>query len=402
MLQPDPARLEFPLPRPCSWRAGAPAIYASLLAVISLIVVATGTTTIAAAQARPPAQSRPESRPDSQPLAKRDWFARHQCPDGRWRSDAIDTCAEPDPGSHCDDPGTPGLDVGVTGLVLLAFMGAGYDDERPGAYRETVARGLAYLEQTQAKDGWFGSPNDPHATWSQAIATRAMSEDARISNRERWRLSARVGLRRIAAESPPRWPWQDGATPADDNVLVTAWALLAATDGPDAVDRSLARKLLAWLERYVEDQGVTTAPTSTRVATASAPARLPRFGDRAMAAAAALLARDRLSLTETEVVARHRKVIETQLRDWSDPTASIDPQAWYFVGQEAFSCGGALWETFREQSKRVVVGRMRRDGCARGSWDPSDPFCRMAGRTANSAIMTLSFQLHWRIKVIYR
>ena len=185
MRRPDPARLEFPVLHQNSRRSGVPAIHAVLTAVISLIVVATGTTATVTAQSRPTAESRPDSRPESQPLAKREWLARHQCPDGRWRSNAIDTCAEPEPGSHCDDPGTPGLDVGVTGMALLAFMGAGYNDQRPGPYRENVARGLAYLEQTQAKDGWFGSPNDPHATWSQAIATRAMAEGYYSSGRHR-------------------------------------------------------------------------------------------------------------------------------------------------------------------------------------------------------------------------
>src|SRR5688572_25069319 len=57
-------------------------------------------------------------------LAGLRWLARHQHPDGRWSTGHFsDSCGG---GSRCGGPGSRDHDVGLTGLVLLAFLGAGY------------------------------------------------------------------------------------------------------------------------------------------------------------------------------------------------------------------------------------------------------------------------------------
>ncbi len=104
------------------------------------------------------------------------WLAAHQSDDGRWDrvnyrlqcpKDAI--CA----GWALNRTGND-LDPGVTGLCLLAFLGAGYSD-RSGPHQATVQRGVAALLRMQQADGGFsGEPR--MAGYNNAIATLALAE----------------------------------------------------------------------------------------------------------------------------------------------------------------------------------------------------------------------------------
>jgi hypothetical protein len=92
--------------------------------------------------------------------------------DGRW---ACAGFTKHDPGGKLDGAGSPVYDAGITGLVLLAFLGAGYTD-RTGPYPENVAEGLLYLRSAQAKDGCIGPRGDPRIVTIHAVATLALAE----------------------------------------------------------------------------------------------------------------------------------------------------------------------------------------------------------------------------------
>src|SRR6185369_14311659 len=71
---------------------------------------------------------------ESAVLAALKWLARHQNPDGSWSAESFDARCS---GAKCVGKGEKDYDVGVTGLSLLAFLGAGYTqlskDEYPDA-----------------------------------------------------------------------------------------------------------------------------------------------------------------------------------------------------------------------------------------------------------------------------
>jgi len=52
------------------------------------------------------------------------WLARHQNPDGSWSPKQFSACCSGEQG--CKGPGEEEFKVGLTGLSLLAFLGAGY------------------------------------------------------------------------------------------------------------------------------------------------------------------------------------------------------------------------------------------------------------------------------------
>src|SRR5439155_6132999 len=79
------------------------------------------------------------------------WLASHQSDDGRWESEGWGNWCNGKrvDGSRLQGRGLPQYDVGVTGLALLAFLGAGYTERSGGPFAKAIGRGLRYLENEQ-------------------------------------------------------------------------------------------------------------------------------------------------------------------------------------------------------------------------------------------------------------
>jgi len=74
-----------------------------------------------------------------------DWLSRHQDEKGHWDCDGFSAGCRL---NRCDGNGMAPYDTGVTGLSLLAFLGAG-ETHKHGRYRTTVKEGLQHLKQIQ-------------------------------------------------------------------------------------------------------------------------------------------------------------------------------------------------------------------------------------------------------------
>ena len=111
------------------------------------------------------------------------WLARHQSPEGRWGPATFSLrCGRP----VCGGTGYEENEAGLTGLALLAFLGAGYTPASREAYvdvhtgrrvviGEVVKRGLVWLVSQQHEDGRIGD-RGTHETYNHSIAALALSE----------------------------------------------------------------------------------------------------------------------------------------------------------------------------------------------------------------------------------
>ena len=97
-----------------------------------------------------------------------EWLKFHQEPDGRW-----DLAKYEGPNEHAGDRG----DMGVTGLALLAFLGAGHTS-RHGIYKGNVKRAVGWLISKQNNKGLWDSPFWKSRQYQNGIATMALSEAA--------------------------------------------------------------------------------------------------------------------------------------------------------------------------------------------------------------------------------
>jgi len=105
-------------------------------------------------------------------IAALQWLANHQSPDGRWDCDGFDVQCKK---NQCDGHGESTYDVGVTGLSLLCFLGAGFTHQQ-GPFKKTVKDGLLWLKSVQDEDGIFGGKSSQHYQYNHACTALAMVE----------------------------------------------------------------------------------------------------------------------------------------------------------------------------------------------------------------------------------
>lgn len=115
------------------------------------------------------------------------WLARNQNRDGHW--DASQHGAGQGQLVEGRSRGGAGIqsDTGITGLALLALLGAGHTHEQ-GAYREHVRRGLLYLVREQTADGCLaGNATRFARMYCHGIASLALCEALAMTGDERLR-----------------------------------------------------------------------------------------------------------------------------------------------------------------------------------------------------------------------
>src|SRR5262245_12776649 len=101
------------------------------------------------------------------------WLKNHQSEDGRWDADGFDSMCKK---GKCEGHGGALNDVGLTGLALLCFLGAG-DTHVSGPFKNTVKNGLKYLMGVQdPEDGCFGTKSGQHFQYNHSCAALAMAE----------------------------------------------------------------------------------------------------------------------------------------------------------------------------------------------------------------------------------
>jgi hypothetical protein len=189
------------------------------------------------------------------------WLCRHQNADGSWGSLSMrEHCA---PGQPCFDPkltATAHYDEGLTGLALLAFLGAGFTHlshatlvDASTAKRhdlgDVVKRGLSWLRNRQNADGSFS--RERPFLYNEALATMALSEAYGMTQNPYWKDPAQKGVdflqraQRLNPSGKGRWGWRYASREDvvdfrkgtgdesyqrelfDSDTSVTAWCVMA-------------------------------------------------------------------------------------------------------------------------------------------------------------------------------
>ena len=129
------------------------------------------------------------------------WLASAQWPGGRWMAP--------------DQPFT----VGLTGLVLLAFLADGQ------AAAEPVRKGLEFLRSEQRASGLVGS-DQGNALLNHAIATAALLEGALATGDQRTRAAASAAISfAVSAQNEPGG-WGAWARSPESDTVTGAWQIL--------------------------------------------------------------------------------------------------------------------------------------------------------------------------------
>ncbi len=335
-----------------------------------------------------------------------DWLARHQDADGRWDGGTArfrDGSVAQDDDSftiHCPAGEVcfgecyyPEADTALTGLSLLAYLGAGYT-HLDGKYAPVVGKGLEFLIRSQKADGDLRGISLAVGMYCHSMATLALCEAYALTGDSRLRppVEKAVGfLVRSRAVDGLAWRYAPGAPSGDTSIL--GWAVMALKSARTVgipIPPDTQAGILSWLKKvskgpngglaiYNFDAGATK-PTPTMTAEAWACRQFLEVGGPGPASeeAAAYL-----------------------LENGSD-RGEYNIYYLYYGTLAMYQHGGDAWSTWNARVRDDVVARQRAKGHMAGSWDPDDsPYGTKGGRIYGTALATLTLEVYYRFLRLY-
>ncbi len=312
------------------------------------------------------------------------WLAGHQDAEGWWGYfEETFTCGK----------GSPQQRTGLTGLALLAFLGAGQTAET-GGFAPTVARGLRWLASTQEPEGGF-----PGNLYHDAIAALALAEAAGMGTGGEpvAKAAARAAGFLVSAQNKDGG-WRYEPRSGESDTSVTGWCLMALSAAraagfpPEARVLERARRFLDSMTTPEGETGYTS----------------PEGGINALTAVG-LLGRSLTGATPQDpLVRRAAGHVSSEPAVWDLEPARregktflkenpINLYRWYYTSLALYPLGGPEWERWNPNCRDVLVRNQRRGGgCADGSWDPVDVWSGAGGRVYSTATAVLTLEVYYR------
>ena len=313
------------------------------------------------------------------------WLAAAQAADGRWNA------AEHGAGVQRAVRGNhqPGVgaksDHGVTGLALLAFLGAG-NTHRDGPHAAVVERGIRFLVGRQRSDGSLaGDAEFFAALYCHGMATIAVMECQAMTGDDVLRQPlARAVARTVAMQHPHTGGWRYAAGDRGDTsqcgwqVMVLASARNAGMTGFEVAE-SRARGFL---------QSVSSGAAGGLAAY--------RPGERPSMAmtAEALYCRLLLGMPAGQPTATEALAMIAA----APPAASnYNAYTWYYATLASFHAGGPQWERWNLHLQSALLPLQRREsGPLQGSWDPDPVWGGHGGRVNSTALSAMTLEVYYR------
>ena len=319
------------------------------------------------------------------------WLAAAQSADGRWNAARHGGGEERSvPGHHRHGVGAKS-DHGVTGLSLLAFLGAG-NTHQEGPYSEAVARGIRFLVDRQRADGSLaGDAEFFAALYCHGMAAIALAECCAMTGDASLRqpLEKAVGYT-LSMQSPSTGGWRYAAGDKGDTSQL-GWQVMLLTSGRQA---GLTGMESAEARARTFLQSVSSGRAGGLAA--YRPGERPSMAMTAEALACRLflgMPADHPCVGEAvEVLAR------------SPPeTRSPNAYAWYYATLASFHAGGPQWEAWNRQLQAALLPLQRRESSGLdGSWDPDPVWGGHGGRVYATAMAAMTLEVYYRHLPMHR
>ncbi|MBU4200083.1 MAG: terpene cyclase/mutase family protein, partial [Verrucomicrobia bacterium] len=312
------------------------------------------------------------------------WLSRAQSDDGRWDIDGFKTLKE------CGGAGDlVNEDVGVTGLVLLAYLGAGYT-HLDGAYQETVRKGLDWLLNCEKKDGDIRGAGQ---MYGQAMATTALCESYALTGDERLLAPTQRAVKFIVDSQTPESGWRYMSR-NDSDTSVTGWQILALKSAQIAgftVPDQTFRWMNLWLDKVRQgaDGGLYSYKPGhvvTPVMTAEGAFCQLFMGEQANARA------------QAESVA----FIMQNLPVWNPESRSVHIYYWYYATLTIYLSGAQEFKAWNSALTKALLQGRSTSGPAAGSWDPVCLLGFRGGRIYSTAVGALCLEVYYRFLPLYK
>ena len=333
------------------------------------------------------------------------WLSRHQDADGRWDGatakyrDGTVVEGDDDYMTHCP-PGDVCFgecyyweaDTALTGLALLAYLGAGYT-HLDGQYADTVARGLEFLRLSQKPDGDLRGRSQAVGMYCHAMATLAMCEAYALTADPKLRAPVERAvdfLLKSRAQDRLAWRYAPGAPVGDTSIL--GWVVMCLKSAQEVgipITGNARQGVLTWL-------GKVASGTSNGLA---------RYqpGDKVTPTMTAEAWVCRQFLGVGGPGNSSREAADYLLRGGGEPERQQFNLYYLYYGTLAmYQHGGDAWSRWNLKTRDEILRRQRPRGHAAGSWDPDESqYGTHGGRIYCTALATLSLEVYYRYLRLY-
>jgi hypothetical protein len=335
-----------------------------------------------------------------------DWLARHQSEDGSWDAqDFVLRCTNLGNCLDSDAKGDKYYTPGVTGLALLAFLGAGHGPDSQ-THGRTVSMGLKWLVENQESDGSIRyRKNKWILFYNQAVATRALCEATRATGDTRFRSAAQKAIDFLGRSQNADGGWDYFQKTKDEernDASIAGWVGFAVRAGEAAglkIPDSMKERILDLFNRR------TTVDTGEVIYAD----RNPGAGRRGAGLVALGLYVRGWGQANPVVTSRATSRLLAARPDWDAYYAAqgrikeikFHPDhnfaAWYYGAEAAWGLGGTTWSSWNDRMRPVLVDHQVREGHSAGSWVPELGYIgREGGRVFSTAVAALMLTMYAR------
>ena len=345
------------------------------------------------------------------------WLARHQSADGHWS--ARDFSAECG-GTRCPDEGYAEYDTGVTGLALLAFLGAGYSNLTKETYvdphsgkttcwGEVVKNGIKWLLSNQDDEGCFGGRHGSKYMYNHAIAALSMAEAYGMTEITLFKDSAQKGIDFLLAARNPTKAWRYTSLSGDNDTSVTSWcvmALKAAGLAGLASDWKGTDGAMAWIVMVTDLDDSRVGYNCKKSDKVVVTGKNEDWDGHETMTAIGMLCRTFIDRNQQDpALEAGAKFLAGDLPSFSGK--KIDYYYWYYGSLALYQYDGPdgkYWKSWNEAMKDAVVPAQKAkvDGCLEGSWDAGvDRWGFAGGRVYSTALNVLTLEVYYRCERVF-
>jgi hypothetical protein len=279
----------------------------------------------------------------------------------------------------------------VTGLALLAFLGAG-NTHRDGDYADAVRRGIGFLVGRQRADGSLaGDAEFFAALYCHGMATIALAETCAMTGDAELRPVLERAVRHtLAMQNPATGGWRYAAGDRGDTSQL-GWQLMVLSSAGNAG--------VAGLEA-AQARALPFLQSVSSGAAGGLAAYRPGERPSLTMTAEAIYCRFLLGLpAEHPAAAEALELIARTPPERSRPNA----YAWYYATLASFHAGGPQWERWNLALQAALLPLQRRDGTAfDGSWDPDPAWGGHGGRVYATALGAMTLEVYYRHLPMHR
>ncbi|RMF44148.1 MAG: hypothetical protein D6753_03270 [Planctomycetota bacterium] len=288
-------------------------------------------------------------------------------------------------------------DTGVTGLALLAFLGAGHT-HLDGEYHQVVRNGLEYLLAVQMPSGDLAGPKQIGTApvvlnarmYCHGIAALALSEALAMTSDPALREAVQRAVHYTINAQDPRgggWRYMPGDSGDLSQFGWQAMALHSARRAGIAVPGITVTRMRRFLDacatgrhaglaRYRPGEG-RPSPTMT---------------------AEALACRLMLQIPLDDAARREATAMILQHQPGSEED---NLYYWYCATMALFQLQDANWRTWNHSLKRRLLTTQRSDAPMDGSWDPDRLWGGYGGRIFSTALSCMCLEVYYRYLPMY-